>query len=217
MWRRITAICGMLAPLLYLSAVISGGILWKGYSHLSQAVSELTGAGAPCKPLLDPIFSTYNVLLFLFGLGIFIQLRHIGKASLRTSSVILMAAGIIGLIMTLFFPQDLPGSELTFRGTTHILLAGILSILSILAVLLFILGAKVMSAFANLRIHSIVSLVFIIVFGGLAAVGASSGSGYFGLYERITIGAFLQWVFVLAVRLYQNWDFGLRICLQIRN
>ncbi|AKM81901.1 MAG: hypothetical protein UT28_C0001G0082 [Berkelbacteria bacterium GW2011_GWE1_39_12] len=38
---------GIIASLIYIFAVILGGFLWTGYSHISQAISELTMTLAP--------------------------------------------------------------------------------------------------------------------------------------------------------------------------
>jgi hypothetical membrane protein len=45
--QKLYPIFGILAPLLYISAVLLGGLLRSDYSHLSNAISELTVTGAP--------------------------------------------------------------------------------------------------------------------------------------------------------------------------
>jgi len=39
----IMSLCGIPGVAFYTLDVVLGGILWRGYSHLSQAVSKLTG------------------------------------------------------------------------------------------------------------------------------------------------------------------------------
>ena len=57
---------GCLPPLVYVGAVAIGGLLRPGYNHLAHAISELIAAGAPNKPLLNPLFTFYDILLAAF-------------------------------------------------------------------------------------------------------------------------------------------------------
>jgi hypothetical protein len=61
----------MLAPVVYVVTLILGGLLRPGYSHISQAVSDLIASGAPNKSLLDPLFAIYNLLTVAFGSELF--------------------------------------------------------------------------------------------------------------------------------------------------
>jgi hypothetical membrane protein len=49
MLRNLLLICGILSSLLYVSTDTLAGTLWKGYSFTHQAVSELSGIGAPTR------------------------------------------------------------------------------------------------------------------------------------------------------------------------
>jgi Protein of unknown function (DUF998) len=79
MRNKLFLLCGMLAPVVYVGAVIMGGVLRPGYSHISQFVSELIEAGAPNKSLLDPLFALYNLLTIAFGIGLFTSVRAMSK------------------------------------------------------------------------------------------------------------------------------------------
>jgi hypothetical protein len=50
--------------------------------------------------------------------------------------------------------------------------------------------------------YSFISLGVVFLSGGLAAASIASNSPAGGLIERITIGGFLQWVFVIALLMY---------------
>jgi len=45
--KRILLLSGALAALAYAAHVVIGGLLWAGYSHLMQPISDLTATGAP--------------------------------------------------------------------------------------------------------------------------------------------------------------------------
>jgi hypothetical protein len=50
-------------------------------------------------------------------------------------------------------------------------------------------------------LYSFISVAVVFLSGGLAAISVANQSPIAGLLERITIGGFLQWVFVIAARI----------------
>jgi len=124
MSRRILLLAGAGATAVYVVSVILGGIIRPGFSHLSQAVSELIEIGAPNKNILNPLFLLYNLLTAGFGIGLYFYGSN-GTDSRRiivAASVVLVAEAVFGFV-TVFFPQDVPGTPITPTGTVHILLA----------------------------------------------------------------------------------------------
>jgi hypothetical protein len=197
-------VCGVLAPVLYAATVLTGGLLRPGYSHVSQFVSELIATGAPNKWLLDPVFIAYNLLTIAFAMGLFVVVRASGEVRRRLAgslgSVILMLEGIFGLA-TLFFPQDPIGTPITATGTMHMMLAGLSSLTSMLPILLMGFWFRYIPSLRQYGAYSFVSVALVFAFGGLAAYSGAVGSPIAGLIERLTIGAFLQWMFVVGLRL----------------
>lgn len=192
--------CGVAAPLVYLGTVVLGGIITPDYSHAAQAISELIAAGAPRKALLDALFILYNGLVIAFGIGMSVSLRGNGRRATLAGALTLTALGVFGVVMTLFFPMDLRGTPMTLTGTVHIVLAGAMSFLSILTILASGIGFRAIPKLASLRPYSLATVLVVLVTGGLAAAGAASESPHMGVYERLTIGAFLQWILVVALR-----------------
>ena len=80
MRNKILFMCGMLAPVVYVGAVIVGGVRRPAYSHISQFASELIESGAPNKSLLNPMFALYNLLTIAFGLGLFVKIRGMSQS-----------------------------------------------------------------------------------------------------------------------------------------
>jgi len=58
--KRILLLCGALAALAYAAHVVIGGLLWTGYSHLVQPISNLTATGAPHRGILQIILYAYS-------------------------------------------------------------------------------------------------------------------------------------------------------------
>lgn len=203
MVRRILFLFGIIAVLVYVVAVVLGGLLRPGYSHLSQAVSELIATGAPNKPLLDGLFIAYNGLLIVFAWAVGMSIR--GDRRLPVAgAVVLAVVGALGLVMTIWFPMDPRGAVPTTIGTIHLVLAGALSLGSIVAILFIALGLPDRGPW---WVYCMVSAVLVFLSGGFAAWTASQGNPLMGLAERITIGLFLQWVAAMSGRLIRE-DLG---------
>jgi hypothetical protein len=199
--RRILFLFGIAAPLLYVATVILGGALRPGYNHLSMAVSELIEAGAPNKTLLDALFCAYNVLLIGFAWAVGMSLRGEGAPLAVAGGVALGVVGLFGLVVTLFFPMDPRGAQATTQGTLHLVLSGVLSLGSILSITFVGFGLRLRGGF---WIYSMASALVVLGTGAFAAVSAAQASPLMGLAERLTIGFFLQWVFVFAVKLVRE-------------
>lgn len=203
--KKLLIICGVLAPIVYLATVVLGGLLRPGYSHTAQAISELLAAGAPNKPLLDILMAIYNSLTGLCAIGLLLvtctSRQAKGRASGILAAVFLVAEAAFGLL-TLAFPQDLPELPATTSGTLHLVLAGGSSLTSMLTILLlgfWFRGTQDLTPFGT---YSFISVSIVFLSGGLAAASATNASPLLGLIERITIGAYLQWLFVIAFRLF---------------
>jgi hypothetical protein len=200
MVRRILFAFGIAAPLIYILAVVVGGALKPGYSHLSMAVSELIETGAPNKLYLDIAFIVYNALLIVFAWADGMAIRGLDLKLRMAGSFLLGFVGLVGIVFTVA-PMGPRGTLATTTGIVHLVFSGILSLSSILAIFFIGIGSKVRDAF---WVYSLVSTALVLLSGGCAAALAVQTSAYMGLAERIAIGLFLQWIFVFAVRLLRD-------------
>ena len=192
---RPMLLTGVAAPLLYAFTVVWGATLFPGYNHLAEPISSLTQAGREGAANLDGLFFIYNVLVIAYGIsGISLSPR---RRYWIASFSFLIATGFAGLLMWLF-RQDAVGSTVTLTGVVHIGLAAVTSLGSIGAIGAAILACRGRPELRPLRLFSLACLVIVFVSGGLAALGIGSGWSYAGLLERITIGAFELWLFVVA-------------------
>lgn len=206
MKNRLLSICGALAPILYITTVALGGAIRLGYSHIAQAVSELIETGAPNKALLDALFIIYNLLVGLFGYRLLLWSSPDSRQTGRFAAWVLVVTAFLGLLMPLSFPMDPRGTPATFVGTMHLVLAGLTSLGTMLAILFMGLWLRKQPDLGNYALYSFTSLAIVFVSGGVAAASAAQANPYMGLFERITIGAFLQWLFVLAMKTLQTKD-----------
>ncbi len=194
--KKIYTILGFLAPIVYILAVIIGGAIRNDYSQLYNTISELSMANAPNIVLMDVMFSIYNIALLLFAVGAFLDVEIDTSKKYRIATLMLAVTGVLGLVL-IFFPQD-PRGVFTSTGTTHIAVAGISSLLTILT--LFITGFNFrkkegMNNFAN---YSLISGIVVVISGGLAAYSVGSNLLFGGLLEKITIITFIVWIMVFS-------------------
>ncbi len=199
--HRLWMLGGVLAPVVYVAAVVLGGILTPGYSHVAGPVGALTMAGAPAALAIIPLFALYNALLVAFAFTLRDVLFDRGVRTGLLGPTALAVTALVGALM-LVYPMDPLGAPSTGDGRMHVWFAGIASIASMLAVW-SVGGAVGRAGWRRLEIYSWVSLAAIAVAGIWAATAGSQESALMGLAERTTIGAFLQWVFVVAVVLVQ--------------
>ena len=89
--RKVLLICGIVAPLLFVSTDILAGTLYPGYSFTDQAVSELFAIKAPTSDLVVPLFTVYSVLLGAFAFGIWMSAAAAAAAGHRNRALSVLA------------------------------------------------------------------------------------------------------------------------------
>jgi hypothetical protein len=193
-WYSLLAPAGVAV---YVVAVILGAALYPGYSHLADTISSLTNPTAPNLGLMNALFAVYNLCCLLFGIG-WAADRGAGTRLTRATAIMISAAGLLGLVMY-FFPQDPMGGDISARGSVHIAIAGAMSLLTMVLIVLRGLGELREPGSRGRAVYSFVSVGVVFVTGGCAAVGVAEGWAVGGLLERLTIGAFLQWLAVQGI------------------
>ncbi|WP_422387882.1 DUF998 domain-containing protein [Chroococcidiopsis cubana] len=193
-----------MSSLLYVATVVLAAIRWEGYSSTSQTVSELIAIDAPTTPLVVPLFITYSLLVYAFGVGIW---RSAGrKRALRFAAVGLVGKEVLGLVVTLFFPMHLRGVEGTLTDTMHAILTGVGVLFMLLAI-----GFAATAFGKRFRLYSIATILILLVFGILAGLDGSRLTAnlptpWMGVWERINIFGYMLWVVVLTIMLLRIQD-----------
>jgi len=204
--KKLLILCGCSAAVIYVGTVILGGLLRPGYSHISMAISELVADGAPNRALLSSFFLVYNALLSAFGIGLFLKANSQSRGRISGivgSLALTLLVGMAGILMELAFPQDPGGIPTTFAGTMHIVMASVASLGTMVAVLMLGLWFRNTTDLKSYTAYSLISVVVIFVSGGLTAAAMAKGYPLFGLLERITIGTFIMWMFIIGLKMFQ--------------
>ena len=196
MVRKSLLICGILSSLLYVAMNVFVPLQWEGYSSASQTVSELSAIGAPTRPLWVWLGTVYSLLVAAFGWGVW---KSAGRnRPLRVVGGLMIVDGVLSLYWP---PMHLRGAEFTLTDTMHIVWAMVTVLLMMLAI-----GFGAAAFDKRFRAYSIATMVILVVFGALTGmdgprIAANLPTPWVGVWERISIVAFLLWVVVLAFAL----------------
>ena len=202
-WRKVLLVCGVASSLHY--ALMIWGIRYEGYNPISQVPSELTAIGAPTRALWARLGEIYTLLITAFGVGVWRSAR--GNRAVRLVGGLILAYASLGLLWP-FAPMHqrevLAAGGGTPSDTLHQVLAAVTVFLMFLAI-----GFGASAFGRRFRLYSIVTIVVLLVFGGLTfleapRLQANLPTPWIGLWERINISVFLLWVVVLGAVLWRT-------------
>lgn len=196
MTNRLLLIAGLIGPIIFVAAVLVGAALTPGYSHVVNAVSELSQRGAPHALLVGTLFSISAVLELLFGIGV----MRVGNDSrqLRWCGCLVAAYAVMALLLAAVFPMDPIGFPVTVSGILHLVLVGTSAFSLVAAVLLGGSGMR-SDLGGGFLWYSMLSVILMLLGGAATPLLISRGIEMLGLAERVTQIAYLQWLFVFAI------------------
>lgn len=196
-------IFGIISTLVYLIHVILGSILWKGYSNIRQPISDLTATGAPNAGILNIVTNISWLLGLIFILCAFIYLKELNIKEINISMILYLAESLITFSYT-FFPEDMPGTTLTFTGFMHLAVTGLIVPVIILKLLFAGLGFRKLNGHSKFSTYSIVTSIIVFVSGIVTVIFAVNKVPFFGVAQRINIGSLELWQFIFALMLLTN-------------
>lgn len=186
---RTTGLIGMTAVALFAVALVVFGALNPGYSHLTNAVSELGAVGAPNQLAWNLIgFLGVGLLLCAFG-------RGLGRA-LGTPS----AGWLLVLFGLSFAATAIPADMSDLRAS-----GSVAHIIASQAVLLFWLLALVRLLFARsfgLALRLVTGLTLLLAIGAVVVRGAELLPP--GLTQRLSFAVVLGWVLAVSAALFRR-------------
>jgi Protein of unknown function (DUF998) len=191
--RKALLACGALSGLVYIGWNELAALQWAGYSRVSNAISELHLTGSSSKWLLDPWGIVYNALLLAFGIGVWRSAQS--RRALQVVGGLQILAGATLPLWMLF-------GEASLAAHVKLSVIGISTML----------GSMAFSAVAFrgwFRLYSLISVAAVVTLFGLALsyvpeVNAGHPTPFLGLDERIAVGAYFLWLFVLVALLWRR-------------
>lgn len=202
--EKIFSVIGWVAISLYIIHVLLGPLVWEGYSHWSQAISELTALGAPHSQGLGALTIGYGILSIVVSSYLVYRLVS-GSRLVKLASLMFLFMHLISFSYV-FFPQDLPGEPMSFSGIMHIIVTGLLVPLTIASPILWAKAVWAHHHWRRFSRFSVAVAIALFLFGGATAASAAQGASFFGFLERLNIGSLLLWMTVLYS---QMWRVGL--------
>lgn len=189
------ALCGTLAPIVFVLALAVFSLLTPGYSNLTNAVSELGVMGAPYALAWNAIgFFLVGALTTLYAWGLRLDMRPASGSMIVPLLVAISGLGFAGLG---FFPAEV-GFQPSLRTTLHFVMVSVNFLPFILVA--FIFSAK-MKGFDYWKKWTLFSVVM-----GVIAVASFliPKTVPLGLSQRIGIGANFMWLFVTSLALFRK-------------
>ena len=203
---KVLLTCGIAYGVLYVVANdVVAATIFDGYSRVDQAISELSGTDAASRPFLTAILPLFTLVVIGFGTGVWKAAQQ--SRALRVTGAILVAQGIM-FPLWLLFPMTSRAQmvqETTAANDVGHLILGALAILFIIAEMGF--SAAVFGK--RFRLFSVAMAVTVLVFGAVTGmlssdITAGDPTPWMGIVERISYGAWLLWMGVLAVVLLRT-------------
>ena len=202
-WQWL-GLSGAISAVVYTAHVVVGGLLWQGYSHMAQTISELTADGAPNAALLRVFTTVYGILALVFAVCLFFELRRQGaKRAAIVGAVLLVVMEFASLVGYGLFPLR-GGTEMDTENMGHLIVTGIVVLGTIGSVLLLGLGLVKTAGFKALGVFSLVCAAMIVVSGGMTPASMAGGWSVGGLIERINIFTLQTWIFILSIGLLRR-------------
>jgi len=197
---QVLAIFGMLSPIVYTAMWIIGGRLQSDYSHIKNDISSLFAVGAPNKRLMQSFIILSSVLLFLFYIGLHEGLN--GEGGSIIGPLLFIISSVLGILIAFFFPLDVGGEIVTWRGKMHLILVIAMGILTIAGMIALWFRLHIVSGWSAFATYSLVSAIVALVL--LIISGIFMEGEYRGLLERFGVTPFQLYYFILPLMVFLN-------------
>jgi hypothetical protein len=201
--RNVLLGFGIASSVLYVVINVVAAMRYPGYDSVSQTVSELSAIGAPTRDLWVPAAMAYEILVIAFGMGVWMSAD--GRRPLQAVAGLLVAYGTFNFWWPPMHQREViaaGGGSVTDQ--LHLVWAGV----AVLFMFLFIaFGA---AAFGKpFRLYSVGTILVLLFFGALTlpstgAIATGQPTPWVGIWERVNIFMYLQWIAVLAIVLMRE-------------
>ncbi|MBA3572005.1 MAG: DUF998 domain-containing protein [Pyrinomonadaceae bacterium] len=201
MLHKIGILCGILAPVLWASAIFVSGSLRPEYSHLTQYISELGERGGSTEFIMRyAAFVPSGLMHMAFAAFLYVAfkgspLAAMGATLLAINGIARIAAGMFPCEVGCALPRLLLSQKL------HSLSAGVGFFALIGAAFLWGIVFRRYQSLRCLSVYSVVSGCLCLALLALMSWSAELRAGT-GLYERLSSGVLSLWVLVFAARLW---------------
>ena len=210
--QRQRAWAGMIGPILFVAIFILEGWLRPGYGPLKMYVSELSLGPRGWIQILN--FVLFGLLLLVFTRAVAAEFQR-GKAS-RGGIILLTILAICFLLSGPFVmdPASTPRSQMTFHGTLHGILGGIVFSLMPVSCFVFLRRFREDPKWQFLQPWTLVlgtisaAAVLLLTIATKSPDTQSIFTEWLGLIQRTAIVPFMIWLFIFALGLLRQSKTG---------
>ena len=203
---EIALLSGMISAIVYLLHVVVGGVLWDGYSHMEQSISDLTSVGAPNKTLLSLMTNMYGILALVFAIVLYRLLKQHDSRLLRIGLLLLVVMEAVSFVGYMLFPLESSGIEqFSFQNVMHIIVTIIVVVTTISFTFLLGIGFLRIPRMKNLGLYILVSGIIITISGVSTGFVIANELPIIGLIERVNIFALQGVIFALSFVMYREY------------
>jgi len=206
--KKLLYFGGIFGPIVFLLNDIIGGIVTKNYNYIEQPISDLTKAGTQDTYLLGSfLLFIAAIMAIIFGIAIISHYKFKISKLIFLGGLLLIIIGIFNSLTGTIFPQDpIGGGVATFPGTMHLILVGIVVILTLLTLPMIGIGFYRERQWKSFRLYTFISLSIMIIFGVLSGYVIANEIELMGLFERVVAYAFQVWSVILAYKLITEYE-----------
>jgi hypothetical protein len=197
--QQLIALGGMIGPIIYTSIWILGGIIQPNYSHIRDDVSSLMAVGAPNKRLFDVMQLTNIALVTIFFTNLHYAIDG-GQGSIIGPACFVIT-NLINIPVVLFYPLDEGGELISPTAKMHFKLVMIMAVFGAAGMLALWRRLSYTPGWEWYGTYSLVTFIVTLITAVLAA--KTAGSEIMGLTERLVVTANVQYIFVLALNVFQ--------------
>ena len=179
--------CGLLGIASFISyavAVIFAPTAYPGYDWMSQAVSDLSAANSPSFVLWSQLSSLYGVAGVACLMMVCVAIRGNLNNHVRLGIYLFTLMFWVSTVGFSAFPltESGPGGA-TWQDTMHLVVTGVVVILSIASLALIMVGGYRKKKFVSLAVCATMALA--LMFTGAIGTGVAPPE-YFGLFQRFS-------------------------------
>lgn len=196
----IVAFWGIISLLVFIIFILIGSLYDVKDQFFSREFSYFISPYLAGNAITIPLFQFYNIALVFFSIGLFIRFTQVYA---RIGSMQLFFSAIVGLIL-IMFPMENPLLPQTLAGLIHVIIVTIMMLFIVNALLYF---SKAFLHYSHLVWLSPISYwiaMVLLVFGGLSGIFAYYNRDLVGLAEKLPVGAFLLWIFLVTIGILKS-------------
>lgn len=183
-----------MAAILYAAMIAFVPLLDPGYDAASQTVSELSAIGAPTRSVWVVTGALYGLSSALFGVGLWLAAG--ARRPLTVAAVLLIACAVFGVFWP---PMHLRGEGFSLTDSLHIVWAIGWAGLTFAAMIFAAAGLRGRFAWFTVACMAVMFVAGMATSQGSANIPKNLPTPWVGVWERVSIGAYLLWLAVFAI------------------